>query len=141
MPVNSLMSAPAINPLFLAEMTTTPRGGSRSRRASSPSSSSSTLPESTLAEEPGLSRVSQAMPSESRSSFQELPGVSFMSCAPWGESGSGGGSSARRGAHLEVAYQRPVIGEVHVGHAEVGDLDALAHQDEVELDARHARGE
>ena len=78
MPVNSLISAPATKPLFLAEITTTPRGRSFSSVASRPSSSLSTPPESTLAELPGLSIVSQAILSESRSSFQDPLTVSFM---------------------------------------------------------------
>src|SRR6266404_6714675 len=133
MPVNSLISAPATKPLFLAEITTTPRGRSFSSAASRPSSSLSTLPESTLAELPGLSMVSQAIASESRSSFQDPVAVSFMM--------SGRRNRARRGAgvDLEIAYQRAMIREAHVRHTEVRDLDAFTHQDEVELDARHAR--
>src|SRR5256885_10485455 len=48
--VNSLISAPATKPLFLAEITTAPRGRSFSSAASRPSSSPSTPLESTLAE-------------------------------------------------------------------------------------------
>src|SRR6266404_3249017 len=133
MPVNSLISAPATKPLFLAEITTTPRGRSLSSAASRPSSSLSTLPESTLAELPGLSIVSQAIASESRSSFQDPVAVSFMM--------SGRRDRARRGigADLEIAHQWAMIREAHVRHTEVRDLDAFAYQDEVELDARHAR--
>ena len=98
-------------------------------------------PERTLAEVPGLSSVSQAMPSASARVVQE-PGVgSFMGDAP-GEGSLQAAEtlrSAARGVHLEVAHQRAVVREAHVRHAEVGDLDALAHQHEVELDARHAR--
>src|SRR5256884_230340 len=132
MPVNSLISAPATKPLFLAEITTAPRGRSFSSAASRPSSSPSTPLESTLAEVPGLSIVSQAIASASRSSFQAAVAVSFM---------SGRRSRARRGAgaDLEIAHQRAMIREAHVRHAEIRDLDAFAHQDEVELDARHAR--
>src|SRR5262245_31522734 len=64
-------------------------------------------------------------------------------------SGSGGrgcgglGAGARRGAglHAEVAHQRAMIREAHVRYAKIRDLDALAHQDEVELDAWDARRE
>src|SRR5213082_3385850 len=132
MPVNSLISAPATKPLFLAEITTAPRGRSFSSAASRPSSSPRTPLESTLAEVPGLSIVSQAIASASRSSFQAAVAVSFM---------SGRRSRARRGAgaDLEIAHQRAMIREAHVRHTEIRDLDAFAHQDEVELDARHAR--
>src|SRR3981081_1957430 len=133
MPVNSLISAPAPKPLFLPEITTTPRGKSFSSVASRASSSVSTLPESTLAELPGLSIVSQAIPSESPSSFQDPLAVSFMM--------SGRRDRARRGAgaDLEIAHQRTMIREAHVRHTEIGDLDAFPHQDEVKLDARQAR--
>src|ERR1700732_2231252 len=135
MPVNSLISAPATKPLLLPEITTTARGRSFSSAASRASSSVSTPPESTLAELPALSIVSQAIPSESRSSFQDPLAVSFMM--------SGRRDRTRRGAgaDLEIAHQRAMIREAHVRHTEIGDLDAFAHQDEVELDARHARRE
>src|SRR5580700_6731017 len=143
MPVNSLMSAPATKPLFFAEITTTPRGARRSSVATSPSSSVSTLPDSTFAEVPGLSRVSQAMPSASISSFQDGLALSFMVSAPGAATASGRRDGAYRspGAHAEIAHQRAVIGEAHVRHAKITHLDPLGHQDEVQLDARHPRRE
>src|SRR6516165_8665097 len=144
------MSAPAANPLFFAEISTAPRGGSCSSAPSSSSSSASTPAESTLADVPGLSRVSQAIPSASRSSFQALELASFM----WAShrSGRGGGRGVRggglgirayggAGVHAEIAHQRPMVREAHIRDAKVGHLDTLAHQDEVELDTRHTRGE
>src|SRR5919109_2623189 len=147
MPVNSLMSAPAMKPLLFAEITTTPRGMSRSSAARRASSSASTPLERTLAEVPGLSIVSQAMPSASRASLQDPLAVSFMYGLPSRRGGfprsSGGRGGARRsaGADLEIAHQRPMIRQSHVGHAEIRHFDPFTHQDEVELDARHARRE
>src|SRR6202023_1973091 len=111
MPVNSLISAPATKPLFLAEMTTTPRGRVRSSVASTPSSSVSTSADSTFAEVPGLSRVSQAMPSASLSTFQDAAALSFMVQVPARASAAGGGYRAHRhpGAHPEIAYQWAVV--------------------------------
>src|SRR5579862_4294111 len=133
MPVNSRMSAPATKPLFLAEITTSARGNSFSSAASRPSSSISTLPESTLAEVAGLSSVSQATPSASFSRAQ-LRAPSLLMRQTLGGRGRGffrGGVAA--GRHHEIAHQRAMIREAHVRHAEAGDLDPLAHQDEVEL--------
>src|SRR5712692_8237353 len=70
MPRNSPMSAPAMKPLFLPERSTTPLGGSRSMRASTSLSSTSTSSLSVLALPPALSRTSQATPLSSRASFQ-----------------------------------------------------------------------
>src|SRR5579883_1681912 len=144
MPVNSLMSAPAMKPLFLPEITTRPRGGTAATSSSSASSSRSTWLESTLTEVPGLSAVSQTMPSPSRSIFQARVAVSvlFTLSLPFfraSGAGSGRGGSLRGsiGPHVEIADERAVIREAHIGHTEVGHLDALAHQDEIELDARH----
>src|SRR5208282_6368976 len=136
-PVNSRMSAPAMKPLFLAEITTSARGGCFSSPASSPSSSTRTLPESTLAEVPGLSSVSQATPSASFSRLQ-LRAVSLLMLELSGDPGAPVGSGAAARVHQEVAHQRAMIGQAHVGHAEARDLDALTHEHEVELDARHA---
>ncbi len=76
-PVNSLMSAPAMKPLFFAEITITPRGGSLRKDGNRASSSVSTSLERTFADVPGLSIVSQTMPSASRSVFQD-PVVAFI---------------------------------------------------------------
>src|SRR4029077_7419586 len=140
MPVNSRMSAPAMKPLFLAEISTSPRGGSRSKVARCSLSSASTAAESTFAEVFGLSKLSQAMPSASRSSFQ-AGAVSVMAArGRVGKNSSGrGGPCGGAALHLEVAHQRAVIGEAHVGDAKIRDLDALAHQHEIQFDARDAR--
>ena len=42
---------------------------------------------------------------------------------------------------VKVTHERTVVREAHVGHAKIRHLDSLAHQDEIELDARHARRE
>ncbi len=140
MPVNSLMSAPATKPLFLAESTTTPRGGggcepveqrvelaqharSRARwrrcRACRASARRCRRRRAPSSRQRRRSRCSSCLPPAARSGrCRALFGVVR--------------------AHVEVAHQRAVIREAHVGHAEIGHLDALAHQDEVELDARHA---
>src|SRR5215472_17474114 len=141
MPVNSRMSAPATKPLFLADSTTSARGSCCSSAASRPSISSSTAPESTLAEVPGLSSLSQATPSASRSRVQLLALSLLMVDALGGRDRSLLRTGAAAGVDLEVAHQRPMIREAHVGHAKAADLDAFAHQDEIELDARHARRE
>src|ERR1700677_337208 len=142
MPVNSLMSAPAMKPLFFADITTTPRGGGNAIRSSRALSSRSTPLDSTLVEVSGLSTVSQTMPSLSRSIFQAEEEASIFFIFP----PSGARSGRRRAllgvvrAHVEIAHQRTVIRVPHVGHAKIGHFDSLAHEDEVELDARHACG-
>src|SRR5262252_1883019 len=138
------MSAPATKPDFLPERRIRARGGSRSKRASSGSNSANIVPESALAELPGRSIVSQAIPSASTSSRQEPGAGAFMVLLSRRKTvSSGGGYLAQRRArvHLKVAHERAVIREAHVGHAEVRDLDALGDQHEVELDAWRARRE
>src|SRR5579859_1733191 len=121
-----------MKPLFFAERTITARGGLLANGARSESSSSSTPLERTLAEVPGLSRLSQTTESESRSIFQA---GSLMRASP---------SSCRRAAgrriHVEIADEGPVIRKSDVGHSEVGHFNSLADQDEVQLDARNLRG-
>src|SRR6201984_354462 len=141
MPGNSRISAAAVKQLFWADSTTSARGGSFSSAASRPSSSSSTEPESTLAELPGLSNVSQATPSASRSRVQLRAESLLMVEALGGRDRGLLRTGAAAGIDAEVAHQRPMIREAHVGHAEARDLDPFAHQDEIELDARHARRE
>jgi hypothetical protein len=58
-----------------------------------------------------------------------------------GRSGRGESVAADRGLDVEVADDRAVIGIAHVGDAEVGHLDAVADEDEVQLDPRIARRE
>src|SRR5579863_557137 len=132
MPVNSRISAPAINPLFLADSTTSARGGSFSRAPSRPSSSTSTEPESTLAEVPGLSSVSQARPSASLSRIQLRAVSVLMDDARGGRDRPPFRAGATPGDDLKVAHQRAMIREAHVGHPEPRDLDPLAHQNEIE---------
>src|SRR5580692_462295 len=145
MPVNSLMSAPAMKPLFLAEMSTRPRGRDCSSFPRCSLSSASTLAESTLAEVPGLSKLSHAMRSASSVSVQAGAAAaagSFMGVyQAEGKSGGRGTSAAGTAQDLEVAHQRAMVGEAYVRDAEPLDLDALAHEHEVELDARDARRE
>ena len=64
-----------MNPPGFAERSTTPFGSSRSKVASTSSSSVRTSSDRTLALLPGLSSTSQAMPLSSRASFQfrQLP--------------------------------------------------------------------
>ena len=141
MPVNSLMSAPAMKPLFLAEISTRPRGGSRSSAASCSSSSASTGGREHVGR--GV-RLVEGQPGDALGVAFEFPGRGGV-----GHGGSrlrGGGVQAAEAGravgaavHLEVAHQRAVIGEAHVGDAKVRDLDALAHQHEIQLDARDAR--
>src|SRR5688572_9558921 len=115
------MSAPAMKPLGLAVRTTTARGGSAASVCNKATSSTSTWRDSTFVPVPGLSSVSQAMSSASRSIFQA--GASwFMRVRPVSVSSR----------DLEVADERAVIGIAHVRHAEIRDLDAGAHQDEIE---------
>src|SRR6185437_11432223 len=130
MPVNSLMSAPAMKPLFLPESTTTPRGGGNAIRSMMASSSRRTWLESTLADVPGLSTVSHTIPSLSLSICHAAVAVSAI--------GSGRGRVLFTRAHVEVAHERAMIRIADVRHAEIGHFDPLAHQDEIELDARHA---
>src|SRR5215469_3815051 len=133
------MSAPAMKPLFLAESTTMPRGRSIEISSSRESSSRRTWLESTLVEVPGLSAVSQRMPSASREICQAEAEVSvLLTFSPCG-AGSGRGRALLVRFHVEIAHERAMIRIPHVRHAEIGHLDSLAHQDEVELDARHAR--
>src|SRR5262245_51507059 len=129
------MSAPAMKPLFLAERITSPFGGFCANGAISAPSSSSTARPSTLVDVPGLSRVSQAMPSASRSTFHAAATGVFIG-EPYGEScrwAAGQGVFANG----EVADQRTVVGEAHVRDAKVGHLDPVADQNEIELDTRH----
>src|SRR5690242_7304698 len=137
------MSAPAMKPLFLAEATTSPRGGLCCNGRRRPSNSMSTPLERTFAEVSGLSSVSQTMPSASVSDFQEPPVLLFISNTPlWEASRNGRGRFLRSsaGTYVEVADERAMVREPHVGDTEVRDLDAFTHQDEVELGARHTRG-
>src|SRR5882672_77791 len=107
MPVNSLISAPAMKPLFLPEITITARGGSCVSGASTSSSSRSTRLERTLAEVPGLSIVSQTTESASRSTFQdETGGASLINQAQIRLMGSGRGTPCERVCgDVEVAHQ------------------------------------
>src|ERR1700761_4898749 len=120
------MSAPATKPLFLADMTTTPRGALCASGRSRASSSVSTSLERTLAEVPGLSSVSQTMPSAS------VEDVQFGLVLMVGSRDGGGRIDSRcLRADVEVANERPVVREAHIGDPEVGHLDALTHQDEI----------
>ncbi len=67
---NSLMSAPAMKPLALAERITMPFGGSSARRSSTLSSSISTACAKVLTELPARSNDSTMTPSSRCSSFQ-----------------------------------------------------------------------
>jgi|SRR5688572_7934013 hypothetical protein len=133
---NSLTSAPAMNPLVLAERITRPRSVVDASAFRCESSSSSASRDRTLVELPGLSKVSQAMPSASTSRAQAAAAEVFMA-----RTSGYGGLRRHRAANREVAEDRTVIRETHVGHLEVGDLDFLAHQHEVEFDSRNARRE
>src|SRR5690606_10580063 len=96
--VNSLMSAPAMKPLFLAEQNTMARGGLSSSSLSRTDSSRSTSPDNTFVEAPALSKVMKATPSASVSSFQceyaDIGGLPLDVVAA---------------DDLEVADQRPVV--------------------------------
>src|SRR5215207_2114524 len=134
-PVNSLMSAPATKPLAFADLTMTARGRSAVKELTSVPSSASTFLESTLALTPGLSRISHAMSSASRSSFQ-ADASSFILLRPVTGPMSGRRAARSSGGDVEVAHERAVIRETHIGHPELRNFDARAHEDEVELDAR-----
>src|SRR6185312_13850105 len=138
MPVNSLMSAPAMNPLFLPDCTTIPRGGFCCSGRRIASNSRRTPLESTFVEVPGLSSVSQRMPSASVADLQEPLVLSFIGDTPQETVSRNAGSRSlrhRAGADMEIAHEWPVIRESDVRDTEVRDLDAFAHQDEVELGA------
>src|SRR5271168_1601993 len=96
--VNSLISAPAMKPLALAESTTTPTGLIAAISVSLPASSLRTEADSTLVEVPGMSQVSHAMRSASTSSVQQLT-------ASMGSGGHFGGL-----ADGEIADQRQMVG-------------------------------
>src|SRR5580692_338518 len=99
----------------------TPRGGDRARDCSSASSSRMTCCERVLAEVSGLSRVSQAIPWPSRSIFQaELLMVPSTVVDAVGGGSCGVVVAQRTGMDIEIADQRAMIGEPHIGHPEVG---------------------
>ena len=98
-----------MKPLFFADTTITPRGRSCSSAPSTSSSSISTPAESTLAEVPGLSKVSQAMPSASRSSFQDRALASFMAISHRYVQAAVTAESADCGGAPEVAAASPTV--------------------------------
>src|SRR5688572_29168560 len=130
---NSRTSAPAMNPEALPERITRPRSRCCRSACTCASSSTSVSRDSTLVEVPGLSKVSQAMPSASVTRVHADGAGPFIA-------GSGYRGLRRHGAaHIEIAKYRPVVREPHVGHLEVGHFDLFAHQHEIELDARNPR--
>src|SRR5688572_5010223 len=127
-----------MKPLAFPERSTTPRGLSFSSSCRMLLSSTSTSRDSTFAEVSGLSRVSHAMPSPSRFNVQLLW---LMRKTLLLKNGLRRGSASQRvGIDLEIANQRPVIRETHIGHSETRDLDALAQENEIQLDSRYACG-
>src|SRR5688572_10977616 len=135
-PTNSLTSAPAMKPLDFAERMTRPFGGDAASSFTCLPSSITVSLESTLVDVPGLSKVSQAMPSASTSRDQAV-------VAGWVMTGKLSYSRLRRhgAANGEVAEDGPMVRPAHVRHLEVRDLDLLADEHEVELQARDARRE
>src|SRR5262249_28486414 len=108
------MSAPAAKPPFFPERMTIPRGGFCCHGRRMPSNSMSTPLESTFAEVPGLSSVSQRMPSASLADFQEESLVLLFIGAGHsavGHSGNAGSRSLRHraGADMEVAYEWTMV--------------------------------
>src|SRR5690606_30935100 len=118
------MSAPATKP-DLAELTTSARGGARSIVSIISPSSSSTARERLLTEAPALSIVSQATPS---SSVVRRQCAVVLSKAISSSSVLVVVRCASGRSNLEVADQRAMIREAHVGYVEVRDLDSLGVQ-------------
>src|SRR6516165_3168796 len=116
---NSPMSAPAMKPLFLAERSTTPLGSSRVICASTSLSSRRTSSLMVLALAPALSKMSQAMPSSSRASFQcrHGPGATGL------RSAENGPSSRLRGA--SVSQTLPMLHRLDEHGAALSAADAL----------------
>src|SRR5665213_804737 len=127
------MSAPAMKPEGLPERMITARGGERASDCSSASSSRMTCCERVLAEVSGLSRVSHAMPWLSRSIFQAEVLIIYNSC--------GAVTALRARQYVEITHQWAMVGEPHIRHPKIRELDIRTEQDEVQLHARHARRE